>query len=192
MLFLSWIEKKIRNLQPSICSSGSKQKYGRSLSAYTLPIWSFHNASDKINIPCGNHLCEVDNVACQEKFAFISFRYILSSNDCLGEFCRKCPVTGGWPEKRKKAWRGCEITACNNMHSGIFSFATSVCPQRESFKSQSFCDTRAQVEFDRPGGTGGLWVDLGGLEDNGWDCRIKRAGLKLGSGLPHCFPWKHL
>ena len=95
MLFLSWIEKKIRNLQPSICSSGSTQRYGRSLSAYTLPILSFHNATDKINISCGNHLCEVDNVACQEKFAFISFRYILSSNDCLGEFCRKCRVTGG-------------------------------------------------------------------------------------------------
>ena len=42
------------------------------------------------------------------------------------------------------------------------------------------------------GGPGGWSVDLRGVEASGWACRIKRAILKLGSGLPHCFPWKHL
>ena len=84
--------------------------------------------------------------------------------------------------------RDCEFTACNNMHSGIFSFATSVCPQRESFKSQSFCDTRAQVEFDRPGRTGG--VEGGPRGDGGprlglsYKTSRSQAGIRLASLLP--------
>ena len=84
--------------------------------------------------------------------------------------------------------RDFEFTACNNMHSGIFSFATSVCPQRESFKSQSFCDTRAQVELGQPGGTGGLerGPPGGGGQRLGLSYKTSnsQAGIRLASLLP--------
>ena len=74
------------------------------------------------------------------------------------------------------------------MHSGIFSFATSVCPQRESFKSQSFGDTRAQVELDRPGGTGGLEGGPRGVGGQRLGLLYKtsrsQAGIRLASQLP--------
>ena len=52
--------------------------------------------------------------------------------------------------------------------------------RRESRLSRKVFVTREhRWSLTSLGGPGGLWVDLGGLEDNGWDCRIKRAGLKL-------------
>ena len=91
-------------------------------------------------------------------------------------------------KEERRPRRDCEFIACNNMHSGIFSFATSVCPQLESFKSQNFGDTRAQVELDQPGGTGG--VEGGPRGDGGprlglsYKTSRSQAGIRLASLLP--------